>query len=537
MFFRNRLKESLSNIGQFFADRRVREVLMWCLPALFVGFGLRAALMISMPHGYIQYDTQDYLVTADRLLEKHQIYIHSKRSFLTPLIFSIPFVLHLPALISIAVMQHLMGLAGILAVGGLVRLWFRNWRWFIIPVTLLFAACPWPIWYEHALLGEAQFLYALLLCAFAATVFFRWPGPYSFAFYVASVFALVGTRLEGKLFFGVGLVLVVVLFWRQWKRMAIYLAIGITLPMLACHMGGKRDPVDLLYASLILLTPDHLASAPQYEQKLIPLRDQVRKQYGEYPGNTVKVAKLAGGAIEKDLMEQGLSKADAQPKSDEIMKAICLEILRERPWAVFILPFQKFRLAVDGWTSYAFNERYLRSRQFEAAKKSEWMFQRLGSLLTGESVHTEDDMKRFIYSHYDADRVAWFGDYQGAWSRAINHFRTADEKPLKPRWVHDFFGGIHGGRKMIPGVPFFFLLGLAGMLAAILRWQRFGLFHLTWVSIMLFTWYAATLIAVTNARFRFAYEPFCLIYAFLLFDVLIEAAQSFSRRWQKPVQP
>jgi hypothetical protein len=522
----------LSEIIQFFKSPKVREFLWWCLPALAVGFALRTALMISMPQAYIQYDTADFLVTPYRLLTKHAFYIHSKRSFLTPLLFSIPFLLHLPALIFIAVMQHVMGLAAVVTVGALVRLWFARWRWFILPVTLLFAACPWPIWYEHALLGEAQFLDTLLLCALAATVFARWPGRWSFAFYAASVVAVLGTRLEGKFFFGVGLILVVFAFWRQWQRMAIYLAIGLLLPLLAARFGGKRDPADLLYASLILLTPDHLQSAPGYESALLPLRDRVRAEYGKYPGDTVKIAKLAGGAIEGHLMAQGMSKEQAQPKSDEIFKSICLEILREHPWQVMILPFQKFRLAVDGWTSYDFNAHYLGARQLQAVARMDWMSKTLGRGLTGEAVQNHAQMKEFILTHYQARRVEWFREYQGAWNRGLVHFRTADHPAEKPRWVHDFFGGVHGGRKTIPGVPFFYFFALAGMLAAVLRWRRLGPFHLAWCSVMLFTWYAATLVAVTNARFRFAYEPFCYIYAFLLFDVLLDVFLTFKARRQ-----
>jgi hypothetical protein len=34
-----------------------------------------------------------------------------------------------------------------------------------------------------------------------------------------------------------------------------------------------------------------------------------------------------------------------------------------------------------------------------------------------------------------------------------------------------------------------------------------------WIGAMLFTWYAATMVGVTNARFRFAYDPVCYAYA------------------------
>jgi len=67
--------------------------------------------------------------------------------------------------------------------------------------------------------------------------------------------------------------------------------------------------------------------------------------------------------------------------------------------------------------------------------------------------------------------------------------------------------------KVIPGIPAYFLAAFAGMLAAMfipgpLRWVQTA-----WILAMLFTWYAATMVGVTNARFRFAYDPVCYIYA------------------------
>ena len=88
----------------------MRELLRWCLPALLLGFALRAALIWSMPYAYVQYDSSDYLITTDHLIEKHQFHIHNKRSYLTPALFSAAFLLPVPAAITIAVAQHLMGL-------------------------------------------------------------------------------------------------------------------------------------------------------------------------------------------------------------------------------------------------------------------------------------------------------------------------------------------------------------------------------------------------------------------------------------------
>ena len=100
----------------------LRQVLLWCIPALLVGFALRAVLLVQMPYGFIQYDTPDFLTTPYQFLAKHHLVIHGKKSFLTPIFFLLPFILHIPALIFIPLAQNIMGLLGVILAGGLVRL-------------------------------------------------------------------------------------------------------------------------------------------------------------------------------------------------------------------------------------------------------------------------------------------------------------------------------------------------------------------------------------------------------------------------------
>jgi hypothetical protein len=45
--------------------------------------------------------------------------------------------------------------------------------------------------------------------------------------------------------------------------------------------------------------------------------------------------------------------------------------------------------------------------------------------------------------------------------------------------------------------------------------------HIAWVPVILAVWYAATFVGVTNARYRFVYDPFCFLYLCLLLDILI----------------
>src|SRR5271166_4518033 len=119
-----------------------REVLLWCLPALALGGIARVALNIHFPYGYFQPDTPDFLETAERLVMHHELVIHGKKAFLAPICFAIPFLLHVPAMIVIPIVQHLAGLGATLIAGGIVRFWFRFWRWFIVPITLLYTLNP-----------------------------------------------------------------------------------------------------------------------------------------------------------------------------------------------------------------------------------------------------------------------------------------------------------------------------------------------------------------------------------------------------------
>ena len=113
-----------------------RELLLWCLPALVLGAIARAALNLHFPYGYFQGDTPDFLVTASRFVKSHALVIHGKKAFLAPILFTFPFLLHIPALIIIPIVQHLAGLAATIAAGGIVRCWFRLWRWFIVHTSI-----------------------------------------------------------------------------------------------------------------------------------------------------------------------------------------------------------------------------------------------------------------------------------------------------------------------------------------------------------------------------------------------------------------
>jgi hypothetical protein len=499
----------------------LRELLRWCLPALILGLALRAALTWSMPYGYVQYDTSDYLTTIDHIIEKHEFYIHNKRSYLTPTLFAAAWLLPVPATITIAAAQHVMGLIATLIVGALVRLWFRFWRIAIIPVTVLFTSNPSVLWYEHTLMGEAQFLFFTLLLVFAGTLFALRPTTKRFIWFIVSMLLVFGTRLESKTYILFVLALVVLVLWRQWKRLAIGVAAVVASYLVAFHVSGDRDVSSLVYASVIRFAPTTSASTPGIMPEMNRIRDQARKYSSDYPSQTVRVSKYINHAVDTYAAAHVQGKKKVTAEESRIVRGLLLETLKAEPVKTLMEPWLKFRLAIDAWSSYCWDKQSLWERQRDAFIGKEWMTTVLSRGLTGKA-QTLEQIPDWVKAHYSAGRVAWFTRYQRNWNKQLIHFRTPDQPMKDRRWVHDFYGGVGHWLHTFPGLPYFYILGFLGMFAAVLRPPQLRAVHFAWVATVLGGLYVCSMVGVTNGRFRFVYEPFFLLYFFFLFDCVAD---------------
>jgi hypothetical protein len=170
-------------------------------------------------------------------------------------------------------------------------------------------------------------------------------------------------------------------------------------------------------------------------------------------------------------------------------------------------------MATDGWASGAdFGRHALLEKQPQAINRLHDEVNVLSPGLTGQKMD-QAAMQQWALAHYDPAGMKWFTEYEKAWSSASIAIRLPDKPAAKPRWAHDFISMIPEPEQVVPGIPLYFLLAFAGILAAMfipgpLRWVQTA-----WLLAMLCTWYAATMVGVTNPRFRFAYEAAFYIYA------------------------
>jgi hypothetical protein len=517
-----------------FRDPRLRELLLWCAPALLVGAALRLFMEMRMPYGYIQFDSADFLLTPFHLLADHHYVIDSKKAFLTPTFFAIPFFLHIPALLFIPIVQHVMGLLEVVIAGALMRLWFPLWRWIIIPATLLIAASPWQLWYEQTLMGEANYVFFLFLIAWLGTHWALKPTWWRFAAFALGLFGICGTRAEGKIMILFGFALIPIVLRPRWKPMLIAAVCLAGLYEIAGLGGGGSHAYSLLYATLFELTPDDIHSAPDIAPYLLPLRDQTIQAGANSPTDLVELAKLVNAQVEQYVREKRGAGTKVKALISSVEKDLCVEILKRRPLDVVMMPLAKFQLASDGWASGAdFGRHALLEKQPSAVVRIADQIKVLGPGLTGQEMN-QSRMQHFIFLHYHPEEMDWFRHYEQWWSACSVALRLPDRPAQHPRWAHDFISDIPNAQQVIPGVPIYFLLAFAGMFAAMLIAGRLRLVQAAWLLAMLLTWYIATMVGVTNARFRFAYDPVCYMYDVAAVVWAVGGIVRLARRGRKP---
>jgi hypothetical protein len=504
-------------------DPRVRELLLWCLPALVLGLVLRVMLTVQMPYAFYHDDAPDFFSTPDYLFHKTEFRLHPKKTFLTPILFTIPFALPVPAMVSIPVLQHLLGLALVVLIGVLCRLWFRGWKWFIVPLTTLTAANPFLLWYEHTIMAETQFIVCTLLLALAGTLYALQQSRGRFIFLCVMLFLEAGARPEGKLLFGFALALLLFLHFRElrpmWPRFAALVVLGI-----ATHFMTKTSQAGLLlYTSVVRLTPPDLKVAPGFDPYIARLRADLQKRWAEKPSfPKVRDRRAVAAAVERYLKDH------PQPEQKRVRHAVnafCMKLATEtcRRNAIGLpeLAYHKFRYVATESPAGLLDNAWLFNKQREAYVGSLEMVMRLSQGLLGRTISSEAEMHQFIESHYA--EVQWLSTFSASWLAVVNALRLPDTiypDPVRPR--HPF---------IYPGVPWYFLLAALGLIAVALRPEKLQAFHIAWGLTLLGFFFTIMITANVRPRFRFVFEPFWFIYIALLLETLwLACIAPFRRR-------
>jgi len=276
-----------SSIKRFFQRHpSVREAILWVIPAILFGAVLRLCMLSYSPYAYWGSDSRSYFDFAFRLFAEQKISLNEKRRFVYPIYTA--FVTMLPGspLKWLAWIQHGFGLITLIPLAYVIRKTCVFWKWWIIPVTVLYAGLPVILWYEHEMLGETLY-FAFVVWAYAGWV--AWAKAQDRAravavwwwFYVP--FALfILTKPSGRFLWpGLCLGLLLNAAWRRMSRKQI-IALG-TLMVITLFVGSKKQGGWLLYTATFPLTqletPKHAEYKAQIRNDVTEFRTKIDSYY------------------------------------------------------------------------------------------------------------------------------------------------------------------------------------------------------------------------------------------------------------------
>lgn len=232
----------------------LRDALWWSAPAVLVGLVARAILMGYSPFAHWTQDSFSFINFSQRLFLDFAWDLEDKRRWTYPIALAFAWILPGGCLRWVAVGQHALGLAGVIAMGWIARRCFLAWRLWIVPLTLAVALMPDFLCYEHTVLAESLFI-SLGILAMAGWVKWLIPAHETRHFWYFFVpFALqilckpAGRFMLPGLFVGV-------LFSGLWRRLrGREIAALLALCAASATVGSEGQGARMLYTTFFPAT-------------------------------------------------------------------------------------------------------------------------------------------------------------------------------------------------------------------------------------------------------------------------------------------
>lgn len=482
---------------------RLREIALFCLPALLLGLALRIALCRDMPLAFISPDTNEFL--GSRILG-------GSRTFLPELLYRLPGKLHWPMLPAIAVFQHLLGLVLVFASGVLAAQWLREWRLWIIPLTCLIAVQPTLLWYEHFALPDSTFTLATVLACLAGGKFYRERNLRSGALLATALVVVAGARQEGFAFGLFGVALVARVYWGNWRRFRVVVPLALVLAVGVAKVTRTSQGGFMLLTSLIHWAPDKLWTEPDFSARVVALRDRFQPQWPAYPDKHNPSRKI----ILQEVEEYLLTERHTDPKQldrniDTLCKRLAIEIAARNFWRLPGLAFSKFRAMHleepapgfgAGWAHEKHLLMFFGKPGGKLPKEHELMQFYLGRKFDSRA-ELEQELPR-LYRILPGD---WLTAFQKRFYKIEYAGAILPEVRIEPQ--------------TLPALPLLYLFSFAGVALVFVREGRALSDKQLWLLMLLLQAFAVCLTGSLRSRYRLSFEPWFLLGAFCFCDFAV----------------
>lgn len=289
-----------------------RRLVLLCLPALILGAILRFSLITALPEGYYGPDSNSYFDTTSALWLEHKWDMGPKRRWVYPLLLTPTPILPGRNIVTIAVVQHIIGLlVTVLGIGWItLNLTRRPGIW--VPLVTIFAGI-WPrmVWYEQEVVAESTLLASIILTIALAFPVQRLREPKRLFWFLMAAALIIAIKPHGRpIWLGLMISAVLLAGWpwlwskRCWGALVLSAVVWLTTG------SSKQGPWLLLSSSLPLVNPDQ-GKWPEYRAILKPYIEEARADLSQYPWKQDRYKKM--------LVESG-DKTELGPEWQALLK-------------------------------------------------------------------------------------------------------------------------------------------------------------------------------------------------------------------------
>ena len=239
-----------------------RRCLLLCLPALLVGGWLRVEMLDGWRGGfYFGPDSGSYWESAFRFAQGGHFSFGGKRPWGYPVVVWLASHGPVSPAFSVALVQQFIAWLSIVVLGALVRVVLPCGRWFVAPVTVLYAVQPEILYWGHVLIADSLFISVTLAVALVVAIYWQRPEWRWLAVAVALIFLAMALRPVGRALWLSFIPIVLLVPHLEWRRKLLHAAALAVLYFPASKAAAVTQGEDLLFVSTLPLmrldTPLH----------------------------------------------------------------------------------------------------------------------------------------------------------------------------------------------------------------------------------------------------------------------------------------
>jgi hypothetical protein len=234
------------------------------------------------PEIYYGSDSNSYFEAAWRLWTEGDIKFNPKRRFLYPILLVFTPLLPGSVAVSVAVLQHILGLGIVVGIGWIVAQMTRYPNLWVPVATCLAAVWPRMLWFEHVMIAEVWLLSAFVLTVALAVPCGTLKDKDRLSWFLIAAAAIVACKPHGRPIW-LGLMIVAVamagnpLKW-EWRSLA---AVGFAVLIIFTSGSGRQGSWLLLNSAFPFVKTEGEPYA-EYRAILRPFVEKARADLENY---------------------------------------------------------------------------------------------------------------------------------------------------------------------------------------------------------------------------------------------------------------